>query len=253
MMTNSITHYINPTVGDDSWVYLGVVDFSSLPEVRICTNGSADSRDLAGNITMEAAEGTEVDYLYDKNYSLTGVDYQTGDDLFFDYDNLLNRVSVTEGSATTSYTNYSNGLNQYSSIGSEDLFYDDNGNLTQHGTQRYLYDCENQLLATYNLTGEPNQVSVSLYSYDDAGRRTSKAAAIGVGAQTGETSESYLYDGFQAIGEYTAGSVKIKRRFIYAEGIDEPVAMVVSDNYPTNYSLPGLSNFATSEAVHLTV
>jgi RHS repeat-associated protein len=204
------------------------------------------SRDLAGNITTEATEGTEIDYLYDKNYSLTSVDYETGDDLLFDYDNLLNRVMVTEGMTTTSYTNYSNGLNQYSTIGTADLQYDDNGNLIQHGTQHYLYDCENQLLATYNLTGEPNEVSVSLYSYDDFGRRTSKAAAIGIGATSGVTAESYLYDGFQAIGKYTSDGLHLKRRFVYAQGIDEPVVLVVEPDHQGWYGLEEYSDIAYS-------
>ncbi len=204
------------------------------------------SRDLVGNITNEIAGGVDTSYLYDKNYSLTVVDYETGDDLIYDYDNLFSRVMVTEGSATTNYTNYTNGLNQYASIGSTDLIYDDNGNLTQYGTNHYIYDAENQMIAFYNLDGDPSSVVVSMYGYDNFGRRVSKASAIGVESTTGIIAESYLYDGFQVIGQYTTDSQHIKRRFIYAAGIDEPICMVVEPDHQGWYGLEEFSTIASS-------
>jgi hypothetical protein len=102
------------------------------------------------------------------------------------------------------------------------------------------------MIATYNLIGEANEVAVSLYSNDDFGRRTSKAAAAGVGATACEIAESYLYDGFQAIGEYTADGLHIKRRFIYAAGIDEPVAMIVEPDHQGWYGLEEYSTIAAS-------
>ncbi len=42
------------------------------------------------------------------------------------------------------------------------------------------------MLATYNLASEPNETQVSLYSYDEFGRRISKAMATGV--ESGGTS-----------------------------------------------------------------
>ncbi|MFI4910757.1 MAG: RHS repeat-associated core domain-containing protein [Sedimentisphaeraceae bacterium JB056] len=202
------------------------------------------SRDLAGNITTETSGGVDISYLYDKNYSLTSVDYETGDDITFDYDNLLNRMSVVEGTSTTNYTKYTNGLNQYSAVGTASLEYDDNGNLTQHGTWHYLYNSENQMIATYNLTGDPNEVVVSLYGYDELGRRTNKASAVGVESTTGSVAESYLYDGFQVIGEYNTDGLHIKRRFIYASGIDEPVLMVVEPQHEGWYGLAEFSSIA---------
>ena len=42
-----------------------------------------------------------------------------------------NRTSVVVGTATESYTQNLLGLSQYSVVGSDNLTYDDNGNLTQ--------------------------------------------------------------------------------------------------------------------------
>ncbi len=101
-------------------------------------------------------------------------------------------------------------------------------------------------VAYYNIDGDPCTVAVSLYGYDNFGRRVSKASAIGIESTTGIIAESYLYDGFQVIGQYTADSVKLKRRFIYAEGIDEPICMVVCESYPNNYNLENLVDFSQS-------
>ncbi|MFI4910755.1 MAG: RHS repeat-associated core domain-containing protein, partial [Sedimentisphaeraceae bacterium JB056] len=212
---------VSTTIDDDRGVYLDGVS-NTIDSVTTIDYGY--SRDLAGNITTKVSEGTAIDYLYDKNYSLTGVDFESGDDVSYNYDNLLNRTSVVVGAATESYTQNLLGLSQYSVVGSDNLTYDDNGNLTQYGTWNYLYDSENQMIANYNLTGDPNEVSVSLYSYDGFGRRIASASATGVDSEESQLSATYLYDGFQVIGEYD-GEGNLVRRFVYGGGIDEVVAM----------------------------
>ncbi len=122
----------------------------------------------------------------------------------------------------------------------------DNGNLTRHGTKHYIYDAENQMVAFYNLDGDPCSVVVSLYGYDNFGRRVSKATAIGIESTTGIIAESYLYDGFQVIGQYTTDSQHIKRRFIYAAGIDEPICMVGEPDHQGWYGLDEFSTIAAS-------
>jgi YD repeat-containing protein len=61
--------------------------------------------------------------------------------------------------------------------------YDDNGNLTDDGTYKYYYDCENRLTGV----NEVNDAPVVSYSYDYEGRRISKTV--------GQTTTKYCYDG----------------------------------------------------------
>jgi RHS repeat-associated protein len=202
--------------------------------------------DLAGNKLTESVNSSHVaDYLYDKNYSLTEVDYYSGFDLMFDYDNLFNRILVTESdsvsSVTTAYATDTEGLNTYQSVGSSSLIYDDNGNLAGSGTDNYLYNSDNNLVAYYQLDGDPNEVAVSLYGYDVLGRRTTRAVSKGIDSVSSAITESYLYDGEQVIGEYTSDGKHIKRRFIYGPGIDEPICLVVE---PDHQGYHGYSEFS---------
>jgi hypothetical protein len=68
----------------------------------------------------------------------------------------------------------------------------------------------------------------------------------GAGSTIGTTTESYLYDGFQVIAEYNTDNQHIKRRYIYAEGIDEPVAMIVEPDHQGWYGLEEYSTIANS-------
>ncbi len=75
--------------------------------------------------------------------------------------------------------------------------------------------------------GKPNDRIGSLCSDDNFDRRISNASAMGVETtppfghpsleRRGVISQSYLYDGFQVISENTAGNVRIKRSFVYAD------------------------------------
>ena len=53
-------------------------------------------------------------------------------------------------------------------------------------------------------------------------------------------------DGFQTIGEYSTDGQHIKRRFIYAAGIDEPICMIVEPDHQGWYGLNEFSTIATS-------
>ncbi|HVP04956.1 MAG TPA: RHS repeat-associated core domain-containing protein, partial [Dehalococcoidia bacterium] len=91
-----------------------------------------------------------------------GVDYPTGDDVSYTYDDTGNIATMTVGATTTTYT------------------YDDNGNLTGDGTNSYIYDYRNMLTsATVNST-------TTDFAYDGDGTRASKTV--------GSTTTPYLYD-----------------------------------------------------------
>jgi YD repeat-containing protein len=75
--------------------------------------------------------------------------------------------------ANTSYT--TNGLNQYSAVGSASLCYDANGNLTGDGTYAFKYDSENRLTERHAMSGSACPVSYAgatdiTLGYDPNGR-----------------------------------------------------------------------------------
>ncbi|WP_298333495.1 RHS repeat-associated core domain-containing protein, partial [Asticcacaulis sp.] len=99
-----------------------------------------------------------------------------------------------------------NGLNQYTSISSASLGYDQNGNLTTDGGTTYAYDIENRLLSA---SGAAN----ATLSWDPLGR---------LHQTTGSTTTRFLYDGDSLVAEYNA-SGNLAHRYIHGSGPDEPV------------------------------
>ncbi|MHC5119237.1 MAG: RHS repeat-associated core domain-containing protein [Planctomycetota bacterium] len=103
-------------------------------------------------------------------------------------------------------------------MGGTNLYYDNNGNLTDDGTYDYIYDIYNRLIEV-----QYNSATVAEYDYDYSGRRISKTVYGGSTVTT-----KYAYDGAQVIAEYD-GSDDLLRKFIYGPGIDEPICMIDVD------------------------
>ncbi|AQQ10431.1 Cell wall-associated polypeptide CWBP200 [Sedimentisphaera cyanobacteriorum] len=186
-----------------------------------CVNYIEYGRDLAGNTVSKTDENNNTkSYFYDKNYWLTEADA-----IEYEYNNMLMRESVTIGAETEAYAADPNGMGRYSSVGSEAVEYDGNGNLSRCGDDYYIYDPQDRLRAYYRLAGDPNEASVSLYGYDLFGRRVSRASASGVGDNEGELQQSFAYSGHRVIAEYD-GSGGLQKRFVYGAGIDEVVCMI---------------------------
>ncbi len=208
------------------------------------------SRDLAGNITGVSrtwnSQTGSLTYVYDKNYSLTSVTFEDSSQIGYGYDNIFNRTSSTDGSVVTLYTANPNDVSRYSTAGALDIAYDLNGNLVKAGKKNYLYDSENQMIAYYRIEDDMNETSVSFYGYDAFGRRTSRAISTGVDSTGGSIVESYLYDGEQTIGEYTKDDNRIKRRFIYGPGIDEPIAMIIEPDHQGYYGYDEFAKIANA-------
>jgi YD repeat-containing protein len=106
-------------------------------------------------------------YTYDNLYQLTIADYNNGSSTNYYYDKLGNRTRTFDGT-TTNYLR--NRLNQYTTVGTTPYSYDNNGNLTNDGTYRYYYDCENRLT---DVNDQDNH-RIARYFYDFAGRRVKK-------------------------------------------------------------------------------
>jgi RHS repeat-associated protein len=105
---------------------------------------------------------------------ITAVDYPTGDDVTYEYDDNGNIAEMTVGQATTTFSHDDAG--QLTSDGTDSYYYDDNGNLTDAGDDEFTWDHRNLMMsATVDST-------TTDYTYDGDGVRVSK-----------ETTD-YLYD-----------------------------------------------------------
>ncbi|MCW2404420.1 RHS repeat-associated protein [Sphingobium sp. B1D7B] len=116
----------------------------------------------------------------------------------------------TEGhSANRNYT--SNGLNQYSVVGSLSYSYDTRGNLINDGTssENYVYSSDNYLLA-----GPGGRT----FSYDPIGRLYESYFVDGSTAKTTRRA----YDGPNLVAEYNASNA-LQRRYVHGPGTDDPI------------------------------
>ncbi|MBN4071777.1 RHS repeat protein [bacterium AH-315-F18] len=142
----------------------------------------------------------------------------------YNLDDVGNRTSVTTNGTPENYTLQVGGtesdsaVNQYTAVGGATLRYDKNGNLANDGTNRFVYDYKNQLIAIIRMS---DSVVLVQYRYDVGGRRIAKIVGP-AGTMPGTT--LYFYENDQVIAE-TTGTGTLKKRFIYHDGIDRPVVM----------------------------
>ncbi len=129
------------------------------------------------------------------------------------------------------------------------LVYDDNGNLTDDGIFKYVYDAWNRLAQVQRSEGA-NTV-VANYEYDALSRRTKKAVSnsgpINVTGDGGNETTRFHYDRFWRIVQLTNAGEKALRQFIHGmQYIDEIVLMDINgrasddDCDPDNDPDPGL-------------
>ncbi|MEA3049102.1 MAG: hypothetical protein QOG84_938 [Sphingomonadales bacterium] len=100
-----------------------------------------------------------------------------------------------------------NGLNQYTTAGGASFQYDLNGNLTNDGSNAYVYDAENRLVSA------SGGHSATL-SYDPMGRLWQVASPT--------TLTRFLYDGDRLTIEYD-GFGSVLRSYVHGPGADEPL------------------------------
>ena len=135
-------------------------------------------------------------------------------------DGLGNRsqVQTTPPTPPSSVTYAVDVVNQYTALGGVSRVHDSNGNLSDDGTQLYLYDFKNRLV---EVKQKSSGASIATYRYDALGRRVEKA--VNGGATT-----RYVLDGQQVIEEYDASDAW-QAAYIYEDGIDRPRAMDRAD------------------------
>lgn len=106
-----------------------------------------------------------------------------------------------------------NDLNQYETAGTDTLLYDANGNLTNDGTQVYVYDAFGQLTQVREAAVG---TVLAEYAYDAFGRRILESTAGG--------DEQYIYDEASEIAAYDGGG-SLVREYVYGAAEDRPVLM----------------------------
>jgi RHS repeat-associated protein len=122
-------------------------------------------------------------------------------------------ISVGGGAVSSTRTSFAvNNRNEYTSVGTEALSYDHNGNLTARSGVSLQYDYENRLAASRFDDGTLLQVL-----YDPMGRKIEEK--ITSGSITHAT--DYVLSGDQVKEEYADGS--LSRRYVHGRGIDEIV------------------------------
>lgn len=181
---------------------------------------------LSRRITLNYGNNTSSRYTYEMDNDLTSLQHQfSGSTITFgyNYDALGNRRDFTSSDdrfifspPVNIHVNYvSNNLNQYNSVGGISFTYDGNGNLTSDGINSYTYDAENRL------TGAITPSHTATYTYDPFGKRKRKTVDNGL------LTIDYFHDGDQVIVEYS-GSGQMLRRYVYGQGIDEPISMATT-------------------------
>jgi RHS repeat-associated protein len=126
--------------------------------------------------------------------------------------------TTTNGAAPYSWrpeesenSNYDiDGLNRIEEINfSVAPAYDSRGNMTDDGTNDYVYDAMNRL------TSAATPGSAVSLAYDPAGRLYETSVSGGAATR-------FLYDGADMIAEYN-GSNALLRRYVHGPGVDEPL------------------------------
>jgi RHS repeat-associated protein len=181
--------------------------------------------DLGRRTSLTRGNGTSTSYGFDALSRLSSLTQNPGgaaeDETFgFTYNPA---AQITARTTTNSAAPYSwrpeesenssydiDGLNRIEEIDfAVTPAYDSRGNMTDDGTNDYVYDAMNRL------TSAATPGSAVSLAYDPAGRLYE--ASVSGGAAT-----RFLYDGADMIAEYN-GSNALLRRYVHGPGVDEPL------------------------------
>jgi len=122
-----------------------------------------------------------------------------------------------------------NALNQYVSVGPITQTYDANGNLTDDGTNRYVYDYMNRLVRVTTLAN----VERGRYRYDALGRRIRRDTASG--------RTLYFHDSQRCVEERD-GAGTVLRQYVDGTSIDGHIELRRGDGAPFFYHQNALGN-----------
>ena len=178
--------------------------------VNHASNGTVNSQslytyDIVGRRTSQATLDGTWTYSYDLTDQLTSAVFIStnpsiaNQDLRYEYDALGNRIRTILNGATTDYA--TNAMNQYTTAGSSEFFYDLDGNLVREiasdGLKTYTYDLFNRLVSAETPEGTWQ------YEYDVFGNRVAAT-------ENGQRTE-FLVDPTgmgSVIGEYDGSGIR---------------------------------------------
>ena len=191
---------------------------SALQELKVYVNGTLRLTSTAidndwqggavGLITRSAAGATNFD-----NFKV-GYDNNADDDC----DDGGDTVAISDDFASGTIT----------------LAHDNNGNLTDDGVFKYVYDAWNRLVGVKRSQGA--NTTIAAYVYDGLNRRVSKVvsntgtgvvngsdAGGMVGIQAGDKAEDYYYAGWRVVEERNGSGYTTAQTVYGTEYIDEPI------------------------------
>lgn len=224
---NNVTKLIYP---DGYYVSRTFDKLNRLTEVKLngaSTAALAFAHDALGRrISLTYENGTSTTYAYQLDDMLTSLT-QTFDSaaVAFTYGYNAAHEVVSQGVSDAAYMRHpgsggtvgyatANDINQYPSVAGVTYSYNDNGCLTSDGVWTFGYDTENRL------TAAAKSGTSAAYLYDPLGRQVQKSVN---GVKT-----RFVYGGSQHLVDYD-GSGNLLARYVYGEGLDEPL-LVVDDN-----------------------
>ncbi|MCC7349479.1 MAG: hypothetical protein IT446_02825 [Phycisphaerales bacterium] len=174
---------------------------------------------LGRRTSVTGADGT-TSYQYDASGQLTRAAFPNGRTIDYAYDPNGNRTGVIDSTAgTDGYS--SNNLNQYSSIDSNALTYDGDGNLLLGDGATYTYNARGQLVST-SVGGD-----TFAYTYDATGNRLTVTRNGVTTRQLVDVQSGYggtIVGDFQSIGDPL-------RHYIYGLGLTSQIAAGASSYY----------------------
>nr|WP_239094257.1 RHS repeat-associated core domain-containing protein [Bacillus sp. B15-48] len=172
--TNSLAtiSYVNGILSTYEYDVAGQLKTLTIKKGTTTIDAFTYEYDQRGNITSVISNAGNATFQYDNNNQLIQETTVDGKSITYEYDVVGNRTKqITEenGQATTKTYSY-NANNQLTALDGQSYMYDQNGNRTQDGSYKYVYNKLNELVEIQTLSGQ----TVAIYTYNEDSKRISK-------------------------------------------------------------------------------